>query len=40
MRRDMTKAAKKRLAAERAIDEALKMMSPEEIKQYLEQIQK
>ena len=40
MRRDMTKAAKKRLAAERAIDEALTMMSPEEIRQYLEQIKK
>jgi superfamily I DNA and RNA helicase len=40
MRRDMTKAAKKRLAAERAIDEALRMMSPDEIRQYLKQINK
>lgn len=35
MKRDMSRAAKKRQSAERAIDEALKMMSPDEIQDYL-----
>lgn len=40
MRRDLSKAARKRQSAERAIDEALKMMTPEEIKAYLKQQKK
>ncbi len=38
MKRDMSKAAQKRQAAERAIDNALKMMSPEEIQDYLKKV--
>lgn len=40
MKRDMSKAARKRQIAERSIDEALKMMSPDEIQEYLSQLKK